>query len=126
MIVAGIISHRALLAANVVASPAVLDAGGVAPVDSIVLVAQEAGADTAALTGGIQAALAALPTVTLQDTAAFADGQWASIDHIAVLSIPWTELVVFVVLAGLVGVLAAVFPARRAARMGVLRAITAQ
>ena len=37
-----------------------------------------------------------------------------------VLSIPWTQLVVFVILAGLVGVLAAVFPARRAARMGVL------
>ena len=36
------------------------------------------------------------------------------------LSIPLTELVVFVLLAGLVGVLAAVFPARRAARMGVL------
>jgi putative ABC transport system permease protein len=45
---------------------------------------------------------------------------------IGVLSIPWTQLVVFVVLAGVVGVLAAVFPARRAARMGVLRAITAQ
>ena len=43
---------------------------------------------------------------------------------INVLSIPWTQLVVFVILAGLVGVLAAVFPARRAARMGVLRAIT--
>ena len=45
---------------------------------------------------------------------------------ITVLSIPWTQLVVFVILAGLVGVLAAVFPARRAARMGVLRAITTQ
>ena len=44
---------------------------------------------------------------------------------ISVLSIPGTQLVVFLVLAGLVGVLAAVFPARRAARMGVLRAITA-
>jgi len=42
------------------------------------------------------------------------------------LSIPWAQLAVFVILAGLVGVLAAVVPARRAARMGVLRAITAQ
>ena len=40
------------------------------------------------------------------------------------LSIPGSQLVLFVILAGLVGILAAVFPARRAARMGVLRAIT--
>ena len=45
---------------------------------------------------------------------------------ITVLSIPWTQLIVFVILAGFVGILAAVFPARRAAQMGVLRAITAQ
>ena len=37
-----------------------------------------------------------------------------------------TQLVVFVLLAGVVGVLAAVWPARRAARMDVLRAITAE
>jgi putative ABC transport system permease protein len=40
------------------------------------------------------------------------------------LSIPWAQLAVFVILAGLVGILAAVFPARRAVRMGVLCAIT--
>jgi len=43
---------------------------------------------------------------------------------IAVLSVPYVQLFVFVVLAGLVGVLAAVWPARRAARLDVLRAIT--
>jgi putative ABC transport system permease protein len=43
---------------------------------------------------------------------------------ISVLSVPTLQLVIFVVLSGLVGVLAAVFPARRAARMDVLRAIT--
>ncbi len=45
---------------------------------------------------------------------------------IQVLSIPIGQLLTFVVLAALVGVLAAVFPARRAARMDVLRAITTQ
>ena len=45
---------------------------------------------------------------------------------IDVLSIPWVQLLVFVVLAALVGVLAAVFPARRAARLDVLRAINAE
>ena len=42
------------------------------------------------------------------------------------LSIPWTRLVVFVIIAGLVGVLAAVLPARRAAKLNVLRAITTE
>jgi putative ABC transport system permease protein len=42
------------------------------------------------------------------------------------LAIPWTRLAVFVVIAGLVGILAAVLPARRAARLNVLRAITTE
>jgi putative ABC transport system permease protein len=40
--------------------------------------------------------------------------------------VPAVQLAVFVVLAALVGVLAAVWPARRAARMDVLRAITTE
>jgi putative ABC transport system permease protein len=44
----------------------------------------------------------------------------------SVLSVPALQLAVFVVLAALVGVLAAVWPARRAARMDVLRAITTE
>jgi putative ABC transport system permease protein len=43
-----------------------------------------------------------------------------------VLSIPWVQLGVFVLLSALAGVLAAVFPARRAARLDVLRAIGAE
>ncbi len=43
---------------------------------------------------------------------------------ISELAIPWERLGVFVVIAGLVGVLAAVLPARRAANLNVLRAIT--
>ncbi len=45
---------------------------------------------------------------------------------IDVLSIPWGRLSVFIVVAALVGVLAAVFPARRAARLDVLRAISTE
>ncbi|GAA1153994.1 ABC transporter permease [Nocardioides aquiterrae] len=47
-------------------------------------------------------------------------------DGIDVLAIPWVRLAVFMVLAALVGVLAAVFPARRAARLDVLRAIATE
>jgi putative ABC transport system permease protein len=43
-----------------------------------------------------------------------------------VLAIPFGQLIGFVVIAGLIGVLAAVFPARRAARLDVLRAITTE
>lgn len=41
------------------------------------------------------------------------------------LSIPWASLIIFFVLAGLAGVVAAIFPARRAARLNVLDAIQA-
>jgi putative ABC transport system permease protein len=43
-----------------------------------------------------------------------------------VLSIPIAQLAIFVVLAGVVGVLAALWPGRRAARLDVLRAITTE
>ncbi len=45
---------------------------------------------------------------------------------IGVLSVPGVQLVVFVALAAVIGVLAAVWPARRAARLDVLRAITTE
>ena len=47
-------------------------------------------------------------------------------DGITELAIPWLQLVVFVVLAGIVGVLAAVVPAWRASRLDVLDAIAAE
>ena len=43
-----------------------------------------------------------------------------------VISVPWTQVVVFLVLSVLIGVLAAVFPARRAGRLDVLRAIATE
>uniref|UniRef100_UPI00286CDC41 FtsX-like permease family protein n=1 Tax=Nocardioides sp. TaxID=35761 RepID=UPI00286CDC41 len=42
------------------------------------------------------------------------------------LAIPWPVLVTFVVVSGILGILAALFPAFRAARLNVLQAITAQ
>ncbi|MGH8774441.1 MAG: ABC transporter permease [Jiangellaceae bacterium] len=47
-------------------------------------------------------------------------------EGLEVLAIPWPRLAAFVVLAALVGILAAVWPARRAARLDVLRAITTE
>jgi putative ABC transport system permease protein len=45
---------------------------------------------------------------------------------ITVTSVPWSSLVVFLVLAGVLGLIAASWPARRAARLDVLEAIAAQ
>ncbi len=45
---------------------------------------------------------------------------------IDVLSIPWVQFLVFVVIAAFVGMLAAVLPARRAAKLNVLDAITTE
>ncbi len=47
-------------------------------------------------------------------------------EGIQVLSIPWGQLVIFVVAAVLFGILAAAFPARRASRLDVLTAITTE
>jgi putative ABC transport system permease protein len=51
--------------------------------------------------------------------------QALSDEGVSVLAVPAGQLAVFLVLSALVGILAAVWPARRAARMDVLRAITA-
>jgi putative ABC transport system permease protein len=47
-------------------------------------------------------------------------------DGLEVVKVPFVQLALYVVAAGLVGVLAAVFPARRAARLDVLRAIATE
>jgi putative ABC transport system permease protein len=47
-------------------------------------------------------------------------------DGLEVIVVPGWQLLGYVLAAGLVGVLAAVFPARRAARLDVLRAIATE
>lgn len=47
-------------------------------------------------------------------------------EGVEVLSVPYPSMLAFLALAGVVGVLAAVWPARRAARLDVLRAITTE
>jgi putative ABC transport system permease protein len=47
-------------------------------------------------------------------------------DGIDVLAVPWSQLVLFIGIAAVVGVLAALWPGRRAARLDVLRAIATE
>src|SRR6478609_6635982 len=210
--IAGIITASGLVRSDIVVPLAVLDAGGVPPVDNILYVNRAAGADSASVTAGIDAVLVDLPTVTLKDQAAYTAEESSlyepvlgivyallglavviavlgiintlalsviertrevgllravgmsrrqvrsmirlesvaisvlgavlgiglglifgislqraiSDQGISVLNVPLVQLLIFVVLAAVVGVLAAVWPARRAARMDVLRAITAE
>jgi putative ABC transport system permease protein len=42
------------------------------------------------------------------------------------LSIPWGQLIAFLIVSALVGVLAALWPARRASRLNVLDAISSE
>jgi putative ABC transport system permease protein len=42
---------------------------------------------------------------------------------VSTVSIPWVSLVIYVLLAAVAGLAAAVFPARRAARLNILEAI---
>jgi len=53
-------------------------------------------------------------------TAALAD------EGLDVFDVPWTTLALVVVLAGLAGMLAAVLPSRRAAKLDILRAVHAE
>lgn len=210
--ITGIIGASRFVGADVVLPPAALEAGGVAPVDSVVYVSRTTGADPAAVLSAISGVLADLPTVAVKDQDAFAADQRAPVDQllgiiyallglaviiavlgivntlalsviertrevgllravgmsrrqlrtmirlesvaisvlgavlgiglglifgislqraisdqgINVLNVPVVQLVIFVLLAAVVGVLAAVWPARRAARMDVLRAIMAE
>ena len=47
-------------------------------------------------------------------------------DFVSIVAVPWGQLIVIVVVSGLLGVVAALFPAWRAARLDVLRALTVE
>ncbi|MDO5083386.1 MAG: ABC transporter permease [Arachnia propionica] len=48
------------------------------------------------------------------------------IPDLEVLDVPWSQLVIFVVVSGFIGVMAAILPARRASRLNVLDSIATQ
>ncbi len=47
-----------------------------------------------------------------------------AVEELSEFAIPWGRIVIFFILAGVAGVFAAIWPARRAARLDVLRAVT--
>ncbi len=210
--VAGVLSSAAAVPAGALVTFDTFDKGAIAPLDSLVFVNKEPGADTDTVRAAIEKITADLPTVTVKDPEGFAQEQKKQINQflnliygllllsvvIAILgvvntlglsviertreigllraigmsrrqlrrmirlesivvavfgallgmalglafgagliyalrdqgltdlAIPWLRLSLFVVAAGAVGVLAAYFPARRAARLDVLKAIATE
>ena len=210
--VVGIFGSASSVPADYLVHPDTLQQGGLAPLDSMLFVTKDPGADTAEIRAAVDEITADLPTVTLKDPEEFAEEQKEQINFflnviyallglaliiavlgivntlalsviertreigllravgvsrrqlrrmvrlesvivavlgavlgvlmgiafgvalqraiadqgIEVLAIPWPRLALFVLVAGFVGVLAAVLPARRAARLDVLRAISTE
>jgi putative ABC transport system permease protein len=210
--VVAVFESDASLPASYLVTRETLVAGGLKPLDSILFVVNEPGADTAQVTEGINAITDELPTITAKDPQGYADEQKEQIDTfltliyallglsvviailgvvntlglsviertrevgllravgvsrgqlrtmirlesiviavfgallgvamgvafgvslvlalkdqgITELAIPWGQLLAFVIASGVVGVLAAVWPGRRAARLDVLRAIATE
>ncbi|MGH3361676.1 MAG: ABC transporter permease, partial [Nocardioides sp.] len=210
--VAGVFAVTGALPADVLVTFDTFRKGGIAPLDSMVFVAQDPGTDPDAVRAALEDVTADLPTVTVKDPAGFAAEQREQIDiflnliygllglsvviailgivntfglsviertreigllraigtsrrqlrtmirlesvvvsvfgallgvglglafgaglvvalrdeGLTELSIPWVRTLLFVLAAGLVGVLAGAMPARRAARLDVLRAITTE
>ena len=210
--VAGVFAATGALPADVLVTFDTFQKGGIAPLDSMVFVAQEPGADPARVRAALDNVTADLPTVTVKDPAGYAAEQREQIDlflnliygllglslviailgivntfglsviertreigllraigtsrrqlrtmirlesvvvavfgallgvglgiafgtglvialedeGLTELSIPWVRMAIFVLAAALVGVLAGALPARRAARLDVLRAIATE
>lgn len=120
--ITGILKPTEFLGADVIVAPATLATGGIAPVDSLLYVTRTPGADAAAVAAGISSVLAPLPTVTLQDQAAYASAQRAPIDQILSIVYALLALAVLIAVLGIVNTLA-LSVIERTREVGLLRAI---
>ena len=120
--IAGIIAASGLVRADIVVPLAVLEAGGVPPVDNILYVNRAAGADPAAVTAGIDAVLADLPTVTLKDQAAYTAEESSLYDPVLGIVYALLGLAIVIAVLGIVNTLA-LSVIERTREVGLLRAV---
>src|SRR6478735_3838880 len=120
--IAGIITASGLVRADIVVPLAVLDAGGVPPVDNILYVNRAAGADSASVTAGIDAVLVDLPTVTLKDQAAYTAEESSLYDPVLGIVYALLGLAIVIAVLGIINTLA-LSVIERTREVGLLRAV---
>lgn len=108
------------LAGDLIVPPAVLDQ--LSPVDSTLYVTAAPGADAGAVTAGIDAVIADLPTITAKDQAGFAAEQRAPVDQLLAVIYALLGLAVIIAVLGIVNTLA-LSVIERSREVGLLRAI---
>jgi putative ABC transport system permease protein len=120
--VAGIFDQAGGIPSSWVVSQAALEKGGIKPLDSMVFLVQEPGADRAAITKRVEAITKDLPTVKLQSLQGFADEQRKQTDQFLTFVNVLLALSVLIAVLGVVNTLA-LSVIERTREVGLLRAI---
>ena len=120
--VAGVFDQAGGIPSSWVVSQETLAQGGVKPLDSMVFLVKEPGADTAEITEQVEAITEELPTVKLQSLQGFADEQRAQTDQFLTFVNVLLALSVLIAILGVVNTLA-LSVIERTREVGLLRAI---
>lgn len=120
--VGGILAASAAVPANYLVSLDTLVQGGLQPVDALLFITKEPGADSTAIHEQIDAVLKDLPTVTVKDQQEFAEEQSAQIDTLLYIIYALLGLAVIIAVVGIVNTLA-LSVIERTREVGLLRAV---
>ncbi len=120
--VAGVFDQAGGIPSSWVVSQDTLAKGGVKPLDSMVFLVKEPGADTAEITEQVEAITKELPTVKLQSLQGFADEQRKQTDQFLMFVNALLALSVLIAILGVVNTLA-LSVIERTREVGLLRAI---
>ena len=110
------------LPGDYVVTPDVLERGGLTPLDAMVFVTKEPGADTAAVRATIEQVTQDLPTVTVKDPEGFAAEQAEQVNQFLYLIYGLTGLAVVIAILGVVNTLG-LSVIERTREIGLLRAV---
>jgi putative ABC transport system permease protein len=114
--------RNAALPGDYVVTPDTLEAGGLQPLDSMVFVTKEPGADTDTVRAGIEEVTEDLPTVTVKDPEGFAAEQKEQVNTFLYLIYGLLGLSVIIAILGVVNTLS-LSVIERTREVGLLRAV---
>ncbi|PSK93829.1 putative ABC transport system permease protein [Haloactinopolyspora alba] len=120
--VVGVYTQSPVLSGGYVVSQQTLAEGAVPPVDSLVYVVTEDGADPAAVQNGLDEATADVPTVTVQDQEAYKQQSRDQVNQLLSLVYALLGLAVLIAILGIVNTLA-LSVMERTREVGLLRAV---